>query len=872
MMLLKKMVFVYALMVLFILSAAETATNNDPSAYWSLDEGVGNIANDKSGNGNAGKIHGAVKWVDGRDGRKALLFDGKTTYIDCGNPKSLNPGDKISIEAWIKPDSCKGGGIVHKYLPDSGYFLTAAWRDNQQPYFFVRNKSSASFLKEKALKSGKWYHVLATAEQNGKMRLYIDGYLLQEKKVPHSFENNNGNLIIGKYGEDCFSGLISDLKIYNRIIVPSEIPILQDHLEKNKKKIADIEKRYRELKDIFKKENASNPADEDFEKKIDTLGRRIEKIYSEYTELTESEFKQEEEILNLYLQQLSLILKEINAGKLSGKKLMVTTVKTFSNIPVLPYDIFVPGDISETIDIRGCPGEYEPASFVLSAFSDISCLSVEASDLKSGANTIPACNIDLKSVKCWFQAGTAWTDIGQDKNSRILVPDLLLNDDSLVQADLVQQENYLKITNTDGAGRYVWISNPDEKCRYGHPSSSELPVKDARTLQPLNISKNFNKQFWVTVKIPHDAPAGNYEGIIRLKTPKVVLADLKIRLLVFPFRLAPPPYTSSIYYAGKLNPKGSGTLSSELKDEVQLKRDFENMAAHGIRDPLCYQTYDEKLLKKYLEIRKECGLQMSPLYYLEFGLYGELLNFSPEKASLLKKKVREIIEFGRKQGISEFYFYAIDEAKGDKLSAQRTAWDIIHKAGGKIFVAGIKEANFKLVGDLQDLLVCEGELSRGEAAMWHSAGHKIWSYSNPQSGVKNPAVYRENFGIRLWQYDYDGACTFAYQSSMGNIWNDFDHIQYRDHCFSYPTVDGTIDTIAWEAYREAIKDARYLNTLINLTANNSNDPLIAESDRFVKKLKNSDIANENIDTVKDKIIEYILAIQKKREPNHAGKQ
>jgi len=31
--------------------------------------------------------------------------------------------------------------------------------------------------------------------------------------------------------------------------------------------------------------------------------------------------------------------------------------------------------------------------------------------------------------------------------------------------------------------------------------------------------------------------------------------------------------------------------------------------------------------------------------------------------------------------------------------------------------------------------------------------------------------------------------------------------------FVYPTVDGVIDTIAWEGYREGIDDLRYLATL-----------------------------------------------------------
>ena len=36
---------------------------------------------------------------------------------------------------------------------------------------------------------------------------------------------------------------------------------------------------------------------------------------------------------------------------------------------------------------------------------------------------------------------------------------------------------------------------------------------------------------------------------------------------------------------------------------------------------------------------------------------------------------------------------------------------------------------------------------------------------------------------------------------------------YRDHVFAYPTLNGVIDTIQWEGFREAVDDVRYLTTL-----------------------------------------------------------
>jgi len=54
---------------------------------------------------------------------------------------------------------------------------------------------------------------------------------------------------------------------------------------------------------------------------------------------------------------------------------------------------------------------------------------------------------------------------------------------------------------------------------------------------------------------------------------------------------------------------------------------------------------------------------------------------------------------------------------------------------------------------------------------------------------------------------------YAYQDGFGFVWNDLDSQQFRDHVFAYPTVDGVIDTVAWEGLREGIDDVRYLSQL-----------------------------------------------------------
>ena len=110
-------------------------------------------------------------------------------------------------------------------------------------------------------------------------------------------------------------------------------------------------------------------------------------------------------------------------------------------------------------------------------------------------------------------------------------------------------------------------------------------------------------------------------------------------------------------------------------------------------------------------------------------------------------------------------------------------------------------------------------LNQAQVRAYHSMGHKVMSYANPQGGREMPEKYRRNYGLELWRRGLDGACTYAYQHSLGHGWDDFDGgpgWPLRDHNMAYPTVSGVIPTLQWEGYREGYDDLRYMATLENL--------------------------------------------------------
>ncbi|MDD2706991.1 MAG: hypothetical protein PHV34_03200 [Verrucomicrobiae bacterium] len=854
------------LIVIFsLLCCFRAQGDEDLAAYWPLDEGEGSVARDQSGNGHDGQIRGEIKWVEGREG-KALSFDGRSTFIDCGNPPSLDIEDEITIECWVKLNSHRGGGIVNKYFPSSGYYLTASWRDNSLPYFFVRQNKNASVVFGKMMEVGQWHHLMGMAKKDGLLRLYLDGNLKQETELGHGFGNKTSNLLIGVYQSDYFDGVMDEIKIHKRTVLDNKI--IGESFRKHLRPFNELMERAN-----FEKKLAKLGAGKDinalrfshlFAPKLSALKEKSAQLAANFPNLIESEWQDQFQTLELSLLQFDKILRAFEAREINIRDFLCTVVQPVSERKILPMDTFVPGSLDNKMAITACPGEYQPGSFVISAFSELSSLSLESDGLQSSTAKISAANVRIRVVKCWYQAGTAWFDIQQRKTRKILVPELLLNDDSLVRVDTEKQENYLKIIRA-GKEEYVWISNPDEQNKRGHPTIAELPVRDSPALLPLAIPAGQNKQFWVTIKVPDDTPAGTYQGSIKLKNHDTEIHEIKIILEVLPFQLAPPVFTSSIYYGAKLDKTGVGAITEDLKNEKQLKAEFENLFAHGVSNIVCYQNFDEELLDQYLAIKAASGMNNTPLYYLEMGVYNYFRNCPKDQLPLLAKRVQTIVEFAQKRRIPEVYFYALDEAKEANLKKQREAWDVVHQAGGKIFVAGGRGQNFKLMGDIQDLLICAGPLSKDEAAQWHSKGHQIWSYANPQAGVENPEIYRRNYGLLLWQNGYDGACTFAYQTSMGNIWNDFDHKNYRDHNFTYPTVDGVIDTIAWEGYREGIDDVRYLSTLLKAIEENKNSANAGKKQQALeaqKYLKSFDAEKGDSDSIRREIIRHILELRK----------
>ena len=65
----------------------------------------------------------------------------------------------------------------------------------------------------------------------------------------------------------------------------------------------------------------------------------------------------------------------------------------------------------------------------------------------------------------------------------------------------------------------------------------------------------------------------------------------------------------------------------------------------------------------------------------------------------------------------------------------------------------------------------------------------------------------------------DGMAPWGYQYAVGNPYDDYDAVPdgKLTDCFAvYPSRNGIIPTLLWEAFREGIDDCRYASTMYNL--------------------------------------------------------
>jgi len=192
-------------------------------AAYNFDEGVGTLANDRSGNGLTGSVSGAA-WGAGHAGG-ALSFDGVNDWVTVNDSPSLALTTGMTIEAWVAPTTVtdwrtivlkeKAAGLAWSLYASNDLGLSAGYVNIGAD--IVANGTSR-------LPLNAWSHVAVTYDGTS-LRLYVNGTLNSATSVTGATATSalpmriGGNSIWGEF----FSGRIDDVRIYNRALSPAEL-------------------------------------------------------------------------------------------------------------------------------------------------------------------------------------------------------------------------------------------------------------------------------------------------------------------------------------------------------------------------------------------------------------------------------------------------------------------------------------------------------------------------------------------------------------------------------------------------------------------------------------------------------------------------
>lgn len=511
-------------------------------------------------------------------------------------------------------------------------------------------------------------------------------------------------------------------------------------------------------------------------------------------------------------------------------------VPPMSNIKRTQFQYPEDGVLGGPIRIIAAKGEFEPASVVFFPFADAKKVEVKVSDLKGKNGTIPSSAIDLKIIKVWYQTGTAWYSYFSDSKGRELVPELLLNDETLIKVDTKTEDNFLRVGAADSKdSKYIWISNPHE---IQIPFNDTLePVGDAPKFQPFSFQAGELKQLWLTFEAPKGAE-GLYTGSLAITVDGKPQGNIPLEVRVLPFEL-PDPMTNydlnKIFYASIYNnidlkeylKKNGGDMALALK---RIQNEYANLKKHNLLYPQIPNVkgpQDRETFLAQFDLYKKAGLHTDALFGGVSALPPYHWMTSPQVRGVPLEEqpppldLYKAMDYGSKVvseavGHKNIYAFGWDEPGMKMLVAERLPWKYLHEKGLKTFSTA-HHSHLQYAGYNEDFANYGGSYPKEDAEIWHGMGARITSYATPHTGPENPDFARRTHGFDLYKANFDGPNNYILD---GSPWNDFAdaEINFRAFNMIYPGKEAPIDTIQWEGFREGIDDVRYA-TLLKQLAN-----------------------------------------------------
>ena len=217
----------------------------------------GTTIKDLSGNGHDGTAVGALEYVAGKDGGKAIKIAGQTEagdndyagdrYVDYGKSADIIPSlGNFSISVWYQSTGASGNAtLLSNKNFKSGTNIGFAMGDFENNLRMnltattggrkdINGSNTSTALGSAKTTKNTWHHLVVTVDRStGKMSYYVNGTLADNGTADISGAVGSIDaglkLVLGAGGNNCNATnncILDDLLIYDRVITTDEIDLL----------------------------------------------------------------------------------------------------------------------------------------------------------------------------------------------------------------------------------------------------------------------------------------------------------------------------------------------------------------------------------------------------------------------------------------------------------------------------------------------------------------------------------------------------------------------------------------------------------------------------------------------------------------------